>query len=62
LAFGLSVVVLAYAGCIKLESLFLDDVFGRLDQESLDLAVSTLLDLISIGCIVGVISNVSEMK
>ncbi|WP_434340051.1 AAA family ATPase [Motilimonas cestriensis] len=62
MALGLSEVVQAYAGGIKLDTLFIDEGFGSLDQESLDLAVRTLMDLQSSGRMVGVISHVSEMK
>ena len=62
MALGLSEVVQAYAGGIKLDTLFIDEGFGSLDQESLDLAIRTLMDLQSSGRMVGVISHVSEMK
>ena len=62
MALGLSDVVQAYAGGIKLDTLFIDEGFGSLDQESLDLAVRTLIDLQSSGRMVGVISHVSELK
>jgi len=62
LALGLSDVVQAYAGGIKLDTLFIDEGFGSLDQESLDLAVNTLIDLQSSGRMVGVISHVPELK
>ena len=62
MALGLSDVVQAYAGGIKLDTLFIDEGFGSLDQESLDLAIRTLMDLQSSGRMIGVISHVSEMK
>ena len=62
MALGLSDVVQAYAGGIKLDTLFIDEGFGSLDQESLDLAVRTLVDLQSSGRMVGVISHVAEMR
>ncbi|WP_427978579.1 AAA family ATPase [Agarivorans sp.] len=62
MALGLSDVVQAYAGGIKLDTLFIDEGFGSLDQESLDLAIRTLIDLQSAGRMVGIISHVSEMK
>ncbi|MEL4473087.1 AAA family ATPase [Shewanella algae] len=62
LALGLSDVVQAYAGGIKLDTLFIDEGFGSLDQDSLELAVRTLMDLQSSGRMIGVISHVSEMK
>jgi len=42
--------------------LFIDEGIGSLDQESLDLAVRTLIDFQSSGRMVGVISHVSELK
>ena len=62
MALGLSDVVQAYAGGIKLDTLFIDEGFGSLDQESLELAIRTLMDLQSAGRMIGVISHVSEMK
>lgn len=62
LALGLSDVVQAYAGGIKLDTLFIDEGFGSLDQESLDLAIRTLIDLQATGRTIGIISHVSELK
>ena len=62
LALGLSDVVQAYAGGIKLDTLFIDEGFGSLDQESLDLAIQTLTDLQSTGRMIGIISHVSELR
>ena len=62
LALGLSDVVQSYAGGIKLDTLFIDEGFGSLDSESLDLAIKTLIDLQSSGRMIGIISHVSELK
>ncbi|MCH1931624.1 SMC family ATPase [Shewanella sp. A25] len=62
MALGLSDVVQAYAGGIKLDTLFIDEGFGSLDQDSLELAIRTLVDLQSAGRMIGVISHVTEMK
>lgn len=62
LALGLSDVVQSYSGGIRLDTLFIDEGFGSLDPESLDLAVQTLIDLQQTGRTVGVISHVSELK
>ena len=62
LALGLSDVVQSYAGGIKLDALFIDEGFGSLDPESLDLAVRTLIDLQASGRMIGIISHVSELK
>ena len=62
LALGLSDVVQAYAGGIRLDTLFIDEGFGSLDPESLDLAIRTLIDLQSAGRMIGIISHVTELK
>ncbi len=62
LALGLSDVVQAYAGGIRLDALFVDEGFGSLDSESLDLAIRTLIDLQATGRMVGIISHVAELK
>ena len=62
LALGLSDVVQSYSGGIRLETLFIDEGFGSLDMESLELAVQTLIDLRKTGRTIGVISHVSEMR
>jgi exonuclease SbcC len=62
LALGLSDVVQSYSGGIKLETLFIDEGFGSLDMESLDLAIQTLIDLRKSGRTIGIISHVSELK
>ena len=62
LALGLSDVVQSYSGGIKLETLFIDEGFGSLDIESLDLAIQTLIELRKSGRTIGVISHVSELK
>lgn len=62
LALGLSDVVQQYAGGIKLDTLFIDEGFGSLDQESLDLAIRTLIDLQASGRTIGIISHVTELK
>ncbi|MCJ8313906.1 MAG: SMC family ATPase [Saccharospirillaceae bacterium] len=62
LALGLSDVVQSYSGGIKLETLFIDEGFGSLDMESLDLAIQTLIELRKSGRTIGIISHVSELK
>ena len=62
LALGLSDVVQAYSGGIKLDTLFIDEGFGSLDPESLDLAIDTLKQLQSNGRTIGIISHVTELK
>ena len=62
LALGLSDVVQAYAGGIRLDAIFVDEGFGTLDPESLDFAVRALQDLQQAGRMVGIISHVAELK
>lgn len=62
LALGLSEVVQAYAGGIRLDTIFVDEGFGSLDPEALDLAINTLIDLQQSGRMVGVISHVPELR
>lgn len=62
LALGLSDVVQSYSGGIRLDTLFIDEGFGSLDPESLDLAIQTLIDLQQGGRCIGIISHVAELK
>ena len=62
LALGLSDIIQMNAGGIKLDTMFIDEGFGTLDPESLDNAVSCLLELQQGGRLVGVISHVPELK
>jgi len=62
LALGLSDVVQGYSGGIQLDMLFIDEGFGSLDSDSLELAIKTLVDLQAVGRMVGVISHVPELK
>jgi len=62
LALALADVVQSYAGGINLDTIFIDEGFGSLDPESLDLALRTLVDLQKGGRLVGIISHVPELK
>ncbi|WP_417223725.1 AAA family ATPase [Amphritea sp.] len=62
LALALSDVVQQRSGGIQLDTLFIDEGFGSLDQESLQLAINALIDLQSTGRAIGIISHVSELK
>src|SRR5579884_1963181 len=62
LALGLADVVQSRAGGIRLETIFVDEGFGTLDPESLDLATRALQDLQQGGRLVGIISHVTELK
>ena len=61
LALGLADVVERYAGGIRLDTMFIDEGFGSLDSETLDLAVEALLKLQEGGRVIGIISHVEEL-
>lgn len=62
LALGLADEIQASAGGIRLESMFIDEGFGSLDEESLNQAMKALNDLTEGSKLVGIISHVSELK
>ena len=62
LALGLSAMIQSYAGGIELNTLFIDEGFGTLDSESIDQALSVLLDLKNDNKVIGIISHVDELK
>ena len=62
LALALSDVVQAEAGGVKLDAIFIDEGFGHLDDETLDVALDTLRDLVGQDRAVGVISHVEAVK
>jgi len=62
LALALSDIVQQRSGGIQMDTLFVDEGFGSLDPESLQLAISTLVDLQSTGRTIGIISHVAELK
>lgn len=62
LALGLADVVQEYAGGIHLDAMFIDEGFGSLDSESLDLAMKTLQELQGQNRIIGLISHVGGLE
>lgn len=62
LALGLSDEIQSYAGGIQMDSMFVDEGFGSLDEEALGHAMKALVQLTEGSRLVGVISHVSELK
>ena len=62
LAMGLADVIQSYAGGIHLDTMFIDEGFGTLDPDTLDVAMETLVVLQSQGRLVGIISHVPELQ
>ena len=63
LALGLADVVQAYAGGVRLDTMFIDEGFGSLDMETLDTAIEALIALQKDGArLVGIISHVTELE
>lgn len=62
LALGLSEFIESTRGAVNLETIFIDEGFGSLDQDSLDNAMESLMELNYRGRFVGIISHVSELK
>ena len=62
LALGLADVIQSYAGGIHMDTMFIDEGFGTLDPDTLELAMETLVQLQSSGRFIGMISHVPELK
>ena len=61
LALADQVAGLAAAGAARLESLFLDEGFGTLDPDTLDVVAAALDDLGARGRVVGIVTHVREL-
>ena len=62
LALGLADVIQSYAGGFHMDTMFIDEGFGTLDPDTLELAMETLVQLQSSGRLIGMISHVPELK
>ncbi|CAM5466021.1 Nuclease SbcCD subunit C OS=Lysinibacillus sphaericus OX=1421 GN=LS41612_03430 PE=3 SV=1 [Lysinibacillus sphaericus] len=62
LALGMADVIQSFQGNIQIETMFIDEGFGSLDEEALNKAIDTLIDLQDSGRMIGVISHVAELK
>lgn len=62
LALGMADVIQSFQGGVSIDTMFIDEGFGSLDDESLTKAIDTLIDLQKSGRMIGVISHVQELK
>ncbi|GGP14338.1 AAA family ATPase [Oceanobacillus neutriphilus] len=62
LALGMSDVIQSFQGNIVIQTMFIDEGFGSLDEESLRKAIDALIQLQQSGRMIGVISHVQELK
>ncbi|MGO1060306.1 AAA family ATPase [Planococcus sp. FY231025] len=62
LALGMADVIQSFQGNVAIDTMFIDEGFGSLDEESLNKSIDTLIDLQKSGRMIGVISHVQELK
>ena len=62
LALGMADVIQSYQGSVSIETMFIDEGFGSLDEESLHKSIDALINLQQDGRTIGVISHVEELK
>ena len=62
LALGLSDEITSSSGGIQIDTMFIDEGFGSLDEESLSQAINALMNLQDANRLVGIISHVSALK
>ncbi len=62
LSLGLSDIVQQQSGGIQIETMFIDEGFGSLDQESLEQTMKTLYELSGNKTLIGIISHVESLR
>lgn len=62
MALGLADVISENAGSIRVETMFIDEGFGSLDEHAREQAVQTLWELAGEDRLIGIISHVTELK
>ncbi|MBD8034226.1 AAA family ATPase [Solibacillus merdavium] len=62
LALGMADVIQSVQGSVHIDTMFIDEGFGTLDEEALRRAIDILIDLQQTGRLIGVISHVAELK
>lgn len=62
LALALAEVIQAQTGGVTIEALFIDEGFGSLDEEALEMAIEALETIENEGRMIGIISHVRELK
>lgn len=62
LALGLADAIQSNAGGIQLDTMFIDEGFGSLDDDALERSIKVLGNLSSGNCLVGIISHIDKLK
>ena len=62
LALGLSDCISNFSGAMNIEAMFIDEGFGSLDSESLELAMDVIFNLSNNNRLIGIISHIEDLK